>query len=259
MIVLLYHQISTIAAEYDPLRLAVSPQHFSEQMEYLKKNDYSCISLESLVKAKITGEKLSERAFAITFDDGYSDNYEQAFPILQDYNFTATIFLVTSRVGNSVNWEGVENQKFHLMTWEQALEMSNNGFHFGSHTHTHLDLTRYGQEDLNFELVHSKEILEQKLSVPVRMFAYPYERVTTSLMEQVAQANYLAAFGSLRFPESCYNFWRRECFGSDTMRAFRYKLSDNWRRAALFKYHSSVGKSLGFLKRQFKQKISIFS
>lgn len=256
MIILLYHQITALPTDKDPLRLSVSPEQFTEQMDYLKQNNYTCISLEDFVEAKVNAKSHPERAFVITFDDGYLDNYERAFPILQNYNFTATIFLVTNRVGSIVNWSGLENQRIPLMSWMQVREMQEKGFHFGSHTHTHPDLSQCNNSEVEFELNHSKHVLEQELGKPVNLFAYPYESVTMSLEQKVFEAGYLAAFGSLLLPENRLNSWRRECFGSDTIDNFRFKLSDNWKRSVLLKYHSPLGKFLRFAKRRIKQGLS---
>lgn len=87
-IVLLYHRVGTVPI--DPHTLAISSKNFEAQLAYLKKNA-SVISVFDLYRALIAGN-VPRRSIIITFDDGYEDNYTNAFPLLRKYGLPATIF-----------------------------------------------------------------------------------------------------------------------------------------------------------------------
>jgi peptidoglycan/xylan/chitin deacetylase (PgdA/CDA1 family) len=110
------------------------------------------------------------KTVVITFDDGYRDFYTDAFEVMRQCGFTATIFLATDRIQDtSVHIEGAD-----YLTWQEVRELHAAGIHFGSHTVTHPDLRSLGPEQIEYELGCSKEIIEQKLGAPVASFAYPF-------------------------------------------------------------------------------------
>jgi peptidoglycan/xylan/chitin deacetylase (PgdA/CDA1 family) len=92
----------------DPQLLAVSPFNFEQHIKYLKEN-YNICSLSDLVES-IKSKKILPKSVAITFDDGYADNYYNAYPILQKYDAPATIFITTSMIGNNSGfwWDMLE-------------------------------------------------------------------------------------------------------------------------------------------------------
>lgn len=140
---------------------------------------------------------LPSKPIAITFDDGYLDTYINAFPILVQHGFTATVFIVAERVGKKADWvEAPDIESPALMSWVQIREMSSMGFSFGSHSCTHPQLTSLQKEQLKHEIGASKSIIEQKLGMPVRFFAYPYSLSNDTIKQLVAEAGYSAAFST---------------------------------------------------------------
>lgn len=253
MFILLYHQINDIPRSRDPLQLTVHPSLFEREMAFLYKNGYQCLSLASMVRMQMQGESLPARAFAITFDDGYQDNYDYAFPILCKYGFTATIFLVPERVGKTTKWWGLtREQEFPLMPWTTIGEMALAGIEFGSHTRSHALLSELSIDQLIWEFSTSKQMIENALDKPVELFAFPYERSTPSLAKEVENQGYVGACGSLLLPESRFNLWRTQCFGTDTLEVFRLKISGLWRHSILMKYHNPLGNGIRSVKRRFK-------
>src|SRR6185436_9993566 len=89
-----YHKVSPEAHPFFP---PVPPEIFEQQMKFLS-SCYTVMSLQDLVARPLRGE-IPQRAVAITFDDGYQDNYDYAFPILKKYKFPATIFVSTGAIG----------------------------------------------------------------------------------------------------------------------------------------------------------------
>jgi peptidoglycan/xylan/chitin deacetylase (PgdA/CDA1 family) len=169
--ILMYHSISEnlFGKSHPYYQINTSPAVFAQQMRYLRKAGYRTIDLCELIDNFDRGEDLSKTA-VITFDDGYQDFLTDAMPVMKQHGFTATIFLATDRIRDtSVRLEGVD-----YLTWREVRELHEEGFGFGSHTVTHPDLRSLGPEQIEYELGSSKEIIEQKLGVPVYSFAYPF-------------------------------------------------------------------------------------
>jgi len=101
--ILIYHRVCPKIDDWSGG--GIDPQYFTQQIEYLLRNKYQIISLDTLAQNLATGNRLPEKAVVITFDDGYKDNYIYAFPILKKYNISATIFLATGHIGtNKLFW-----------------------------------------------------------------------------------------------------------------------------------------------------------
>lgn len=236
MPILLYHQVSEVRPEQDPYGLASTPAQFAEQMAYLHDNHYTCLRLVDYARAYRDGQPIPPKTFVITFDDGYRDNYEIAWPIMKKYGFTATIFLVADQIGSVTNWEGQKDtQSFPLMNWDEIREMQAGGIDFGSHTCTHPRLNQLSAEAVKQELCDSKTRLAEGLERSVETLAYPYEVSTYEVQRIAAECGYLAACGTANHPESLYNLWRVEFGAEDTLASLKYKLSALQHRMEEFK------------------------
>lgn len=169
---------------------------FERQMRYLSRA-YNPMSLECMARHIEGGMDLPSGAIAVTFDDGYRDNYENAYPILKKYDIPATIFLTTDFIGTGQipAWEkGYYVAKEPLMLdWKQVREMSEDGIAFGSHTVTHPFLTRIPRGRAAEEMCVSKDIIEQKLGKHVTAFAYPSGDFDATVKEMAKEAGYTAA------------------------------------------------------------------
>lgn len=169
--ILMYHSIQTTPRrETSPYyETTTSPRTFGEQMAHLHSLGYRAIDLEQAQQRLHTGQP-RDRCVAITFDDGYSDFYVHAYPILSDYGFTATVFLPTEFIGTA-------RKQFNgtpCMTWSEVRELHANGITFGSHTVTHPQLRELPRGKIDHELRQSKETIEQKLGTKIQSFAYPF-------------------------------------------------------------------------------------
>jgi len=152
---------------YDQINTPVSV--FAMQMKWLRHAGYRTIGLSEMLEALETNQNLSKR-FVLTFDDGYQDFYTDAFPLLRQCGFTATVFLATDRIRDtSVRVEGAD-----YLTWSQVRELHSHGISFGSHSVTHADLRSLEPEQIDYELGYSKESIEQRIGAPVESFAYPF-------------------------------------------------------------------------------------
>ncbi|MEK9145816.1 MAG: polysaccharide deacetylase family protein, partial [Elusimicrobiota bacterium] len=123
------------------------------------------------------GEKsLPENPVLITFDDGYANNYETAFPVLQELKVKANVFLVFETLGRHNAWHAPSTEPWQrMLDLAQVERMQDSGLvEFGSHTMTHKDLAAIPLEEVRWELRESKKRLEEALGRPVTAFAYPY-------------------------------------------------------------------------------------
>ena len=173
-----YHKIDNMN-----ISLSVLPEDFDRQIAYLKEQGYNSINTDQLYDYMTNGTPLPENPILITFDDGYEDNYQYAYPILKKYGFTGTIFIITDLVG-----------KPNYLTWEQLKEMKANGMNFQSHTVSHKSMTELGEAQLREELVNSKKILDEQLSQDTKFMAYPTGTYNLYIAKLVKDAGYKGAF-----------------------------------------------------------------
>lgn len=176
--ILLYHHI---ALKRPQNSYFVSPEIFDEQMKWLKDNDYKVISLDQFYLAAIGKEKIPKKPVIITFDDGFRDQYKNAFPILKKYGFTATFYVKT----NNLNKGG--------MTWDELEELKEAGNIIASHSVNHLDLTKMTDEELKSELEESKNILEKNLGIEIKHFCYPGGTYSKKIITALKEAGYLTS------------------------------------------------------------------
>jgi peptidoglycan/xylan/chitin deacetylase (PgdA/CDA1 family) len=229
-IILVYHQITSLPPERDPYAISVTPEAFAAQMEYLHDGGYHVLRLSDAVKMMQRGEALPPKALAITFDDGYRDNYTTALPVLKRYGFPATIYLVADRMGESAVWDGERGAATPLLTWDEAREMQSAGIEFGSHTCSHPALDELEAGQARREICASKHVIEDHLSSSVATLAYPYTRFTRQVQDIVEACGYLAACGSSHVHETYFNLWRVEIGRAEAdLASFRCKVSPVWK------------------------------
>ncbi|RMF80086.1 MAG: polysaccharide deacetylase family protein [Chloroflexi bacterium] len=177
--VLMYHYVSPIPENADDIRigLTIEPDIFRQHIQYLHDNGYTTISLEDLDAALRMGMPLPPKPVVLTFDDGYIDHYINVFPILQEFNFSGTFFVITGRA---------DSDDPAYMRWEHIVEMSRAGMHIEPHTKSHLDLRERDYDFLIYELLGSYESVEAHTGVAPTAFAYPggrYDDATLSVLE----------------------------------------------------------------------------
>jgi len=169
--ILMYHSIAdedeTGVQPY--YRTTTTPSVFALHMKHLSEHGYSTMNVAEAVKFLQNGS-LTKKYAVITFDDGYSNFYRHAFPILSRYHFSATVFLPTAYIGaQPIQFKGKD-----CLTWNEVRELRKHGVRFGSHTVTHPQLTSLDAAAVRTEIVRSKQTLEDNLDEAVDSFAYPY-------------------------------------------------------------------------------------
>jgi peptidoglycan/xylan/chitin deacetylase (PgdA/CDA1 family) len=214
--VLVYHSVARTTCAEDPFRLGVPPETFRAQMKYLHARGYATLTLDELAEIENSEKPDTDKRVAITFDDGYLDNYTAGFPILQEFGFSATIFVVTDLIG-----------KKRYMNWSQAREMQDYGISFQSHTCTHPDMTKLEAADAVRELVASREKIEDVLGSQVRHFAYPYGLYNPDVIRRVQDAGYLWSYAAGMSENGRFSRERFDVRLQDSFLMFRL-LSSHW-------------------------------
>src|SRR5579884_121011 len=167
--ILMYHGVRRERSSRHPyFETNIDPELFAKQMRFLHENSYRTLLLSDAVR-RIESRTENQNCVAITFDDGYLDFYTAALPILLQYRFAATMFVVsdlsTTIAGNPVS---------QFMNWHHLKEICSHGIEIGSHTASHPQLWRLRTEQLEHELLHSKEVIQDRIGKPVRSFSHPY-------------------------------------------------------------------------------------
>lgn len=178
--VLSYHQIN----DTDCDALTVPVAEFERQMAYLHDAGWHAITPDQLNDYLENGTPLPSKPVLITFDDGYRDNYENAFPILQKYHMTAVIFLVSDFMGRFDKY----------LTWPQVQEMSEAGIYMGSHTLSHFKLTSLSDDEVRQQLEGGRLAVEWKTMQFSEYIAYPCGVYDAKIIEQCRQCGYKGGF-----------------------------------------------------------------
>jgi peptidoglycan/xylan/chitin deacetylase (PgdA/CDA1 family) len=212
VIVLCYHRFVDKPKD----SLAIKPADFEAQMQALKDNGISVISMEDFLAWRRGEKGIPEKAAIVSIDDGYLSGYSVAWPILKKFGYPFTMFLYTDYI------KGGPKSGGQSISWDQLAEMRDAGVDIEGHTVSHSSLNaRKGKTDeqylawLKSEIVGSKELLEKNLGIQVKAFAYPYGLHNKTVRDVVKQAGYEAAF----------TVWgRRIARGADPMMMGRYAI-----------------------------------
>ncbi|MBF6615072.1 MAG: polysaccharide deacetylase family protein [Chloroflexi bacterium] len=183
--ILMYHyiRVNPVARDKVGADLSVSPQRFSQEMQYLAANGYHTITFDMLAGAVKGTVRLPARPVLLTFDDGYEDFFTSAYPVLKQFGFHATSFVITGKVGQG-----------GYLTWDQMRAMQAGGLaQFESHTVNHVEMDRISLSRAQSELVNSKATLEMQLGTQVKYFCYPSGHYDSGVEKLVAKDGYVAA------------------------------------------------------------------
>jgi peptidoglycan/xylan/chitin deacetylase (PgdA/CDA1 family) len=180
--------------------IELSTTNFEVLCRTLKDFGYQTITFEDLLKHMYHGRALPERSVIITSDDGYQDNYSQAFPVLKEYGYVMTVFLVTGVIGEDEG-ERMPNTVFNkrtdtirpMLIWPEIEEMDEYGCEFLSHTENHIRLGLAPDEEVLDELITSRETIESRLGKDVEFFAWPFDNYSEDKWPLIEEAGYEGA------------------------------------------------------------------
>jgi peptidoglycan/xylan/chitin deacetylase (PgdA/CDA1 family) len=176
--ILTYHSIDNSGSV-----ISTSPDKFKEQMRHLKDISSRVISLSELVACIRENRPFPLKSVAITFDDGFQNFRDQAYPVLKEFGFRATVFLVPGYCGANNRWEGQPPgiPELDLLSWDEIKQIADNGIDFGAHTVNHSDLALLSHRDARKEITASKLEIQNRLGREVSFFAYPYGSVNKGI------------------------------------------------------------------------------
>ncbi|HWL42412.1 MAG TPA: polysaccharide deacetylase family protein [Ilumatobacter sp.] len=170
---LMYHRIS----DDGPPALAryrVTPEAFEAQLDFLRSHGYYGITMPDWRYAMSTGKALPGRAVMVTFDDGYRDFLEQAWPLLSAYKFPANVYVVADLAGTESSWDAHHGPPAALMDWNEIRHLHRNGVHFGTHSATHRQLTTLSPQEVVDQERRARARFASELGVDAVDLAYPF-------------------------------------------------------------------------------------
>ncbi|MGB9691045.1 MAG: polysaccharide deacetylase family protein [Candidatus Sumerlaeaceae bacterium] len=231
MPILTYHHIGELPpTEREHAGLWVSAENFAQQLAWLRAKGFVGLRVSELARVLREGRKVPVRWVAITFDDGWRDNFTTAWPLLREFRFPATIFVTTQKLRSGA----VGDSPFEMMSADELTELAAHGMEIGSHTRTHPKLTRLPDDAAREEIAGSREDLRQLLGVAPSSFAYPYGAHSARIERLVREAGYFAAVSTIRdnrvHPDQLFHMPRVMVMRTTSLRRFAYMFS--------FAYHA---------------------
>ena len=180
--ILEYHQVTNEKLDPDFEIYNVPPDDFNAQLDFLQSEGYTTITLQDFMRVVHGKGSLPTKPIVLTFDDGYSDNFSDMFPILKAHGMKAVVYVITNQIG----------QKNYLK-FNELKEMQQYGIEIGSHTADHLDLTTLDPQTQRRQLKESKIFLEWSGLNTIYSLSYPNGAFNSDLVKILQEENYLTA------------------------------------------------------------------
>ncbi len=218
----MYHYISIPPDLGDGLRvdLSVLPDHFDAQMKWLAESNYHTITLTDLYYYLAVGTPLPENPIILTFDDGYVDHYENAFPILQKHGLVGTFFILAGPAD-------VASPRY--LTWDMIAEMSAAGMDMQAHGRDHVDMRGRADEFLYFQIVGARQAVEAHTGKPAPFFSYPAGRYDANTLRLLDRYGFWVAVttmsGRVHTLDAPLELTRVRIRGSDSLERFIARLT----------------------------------
>lgn len=214
--ILMYHSIAY--EKKNELRVPI--ENFSQQMKYLKDNNYKTLTMDELYNHLKNNKPFPNKSIVLTFDDGYADNFLSAYPIIKENGFKATIFVIT---------DTIDKNSYYLNS-KQLLELHKNGIDIGSHTTDHEKLNKVSYEDQLKTLKASKGVLEKLLNTKIDYIAYPYGNWNEDTLRAAKDSGYTLGVTTVQkwahSEDNVLTLNRVRIKASDDMATFINKVTD---------------------------------
>jgi peptidoglycan/xylan/chitin deacetylase (PgdA/CDA1 family)/SAM-dependent methyltransferase len=225
--ILMYHRVSP---ERGPLRrYCLTPDEFGAQLECLAQDGYHSIGLDAWRDAVEHRRNIPGRPIIITFDDGYVDFEEHAWPLLERFGFGATLFVVTAHVGGTSAWD--HDAARPLLDWAALRRLRAKGLRLGAHSHTHPALTGADVVRIAREAAVARREMADALGEAVSAFAFPYGEHDAVVRHLVGACGYRFGLtvrpGAAGFGDDLLNLPRFEAHSGLSIDAFRTMLRDS--------------------------------
>jgi peptidoglycan/xylan/chitin deacetylase (PgdA/CDA1 family) len=230
LVILNYHSIQP----REPY--STSPEMFARQLELLAEQ-FELLSLPAWLEQVERGRRASRPAALVSFDDGYENFYQFAYPVLQRFNAPALLFVATGFVAGGCGVEARLDMYRDLrpLSWAQLQELHRDGVTVGSHTHRHINLGQATPAQVAEELSHSRQLLEDHLGSPVTYFAYPWgqrRHIGGATIPLLRECGYTVACSTLWGKNTAetdpYLLRRVRIDPWDTLADFRAKIDGAW-------------------------------
>lgn len=161
---------------------AISPARFAAQMAWLARRGWRGLSVRDAL------DEPGGRVIALSFDDGYADFLEEAWPVLRRHGFRATLFVVVGCLGETAEWNPVRGVP--LLSAAQLRKLASAGVEIAAHGLRHRPLDGLSQQEAQREMALARRTLEQAIGCPVSGLAYPYGRTSESLRVATGKAGF---------------------------------------------------------------------
>ena len=189
-LILQYHKVTS---RFEIGGTRVTPKQFEKHIITVKNLGYKNLDVNELLEPS---KSFHQKSVLFTFDDGFECVYTQAFPLLKKHGYSGAVFIVTGFIGRENDWDASFGLRFRHLSEEQIIELDRSGWLIGSHSHTHPDLRKLTDRELEAELRVSKERLEDIVNHEVTAFAYPFGLHDKRVEKFLASVGYSIAFTS---------------------------------------------------------------
>lgn len=197
--VLMYHSVA-VEGPAALARFRLTPAAFASQMAWLRANGFHAIGSEQLEGSIANRQPFVGRPVLITFDDGFQNFADHAWPTLRANDLTAEVFLVTDLVGESAQWDADSGPPTQLMDAGTVRRLAGEGAFFGSHLATHRAIDGLSSSDLAAELLRSRMFIERWTGRPTTAFAAPFSVTDRRLGRLAKECGYRIGFGGRHGP-----------------------------------------------------------
>jgi peptidoglycan/xylan/chitin deacetylase (PgdA/CDA1 family) len=241
--VLCYHRVLPWLKEGARPIYTLTPEEFANQMAFLADSGFRSLSLDEYASFAGSWAEPPSRSVLVTFDDGYADNYHIAWPLAARYGMRLNLFLCTGLIeGNIASTYGelTTEAKFHRqqypdlwrpLTWSEIGRMTDGGVGIGFHSHTHRNYGQMTAAEIAEDLATGLSLLESKVNVHPRAFAFPggssgtyNPQVVSFLRSRGLQLLFTTHLGRTYLGRGEFLFSRLVIYQDDDLEVFRRKL-----------------------------------